>query len=65
MVEYMLKGNNLYKDSDILDESFKSRMNSYFNPYEYNLDSTMKNDINMDMNLMKSKSHLNRKQIKK
>ena len=57
--------NNLYKSSDILNESFINKMNSYFNPYEYNFESTLKNNTNMDKVVMKSKSHLDRKQIKK
>ena len=60
----MLKNNNLYKSSNILDDSFKNRMNSYFNPYEFNLDSNLKMELNMDKNLFKSKSH-NRKNLKK
>ena len=54
-----------YKNIDITDNSFKNRMNSYFNPYEYNFESTLKNNTNMDKVVMKSKSHLDRKQIKK
>ena len=64
MVKYMLK-NNFYKSSDILNNAFTNRMNSYFNPYEYNLESTNKNNINSDISSMKSKSHLERKRIKK
>ena len=60
----MLK-NNYYKNNDILDDSFKNRMNSYFNPYEYNWDSNIKNNINYDLQVMKSKNHNNRKKIKK
>ena len=60
----MLKNNNLYKSSNILDDSFKNRMNTYFNPYEFNLDSNLKMELNMDKNLFKSKSH-NRKNLKK
>lgn len=64
MVNYMLK-NNFYKSSDILNNDFANRMNSYFNPYEYNLEGNMKNNINSDLMSMKSKSHIEKKRIKK
>jgi len=65
MVNYMLKNNNVYKSSDIVNDNFINRMNSYFNPYEYNLDSNLKNNINNDLISMKSKSHSERNKIKK
>ena len=65
MVNSMLKNNNIYKSSDILKDDFVSRMNSYFNPYEYNFDSNNKNNLNNDINMMKSKSHLERNKTKK
>ena len=48
---------SVYKNIDISDNSYKNKMNSYFNPYEYNFESNMKNNINMDEYMMKSKSH--------
>ena len=65
MVNYMLKNNTIYKSSDILNECFVNRMNSYFNPYEYNLESNIKNNLNNDLVSMKSKSHNERNKIKK
>ena len=65
MVKYMLKNSNIYKSNDILDDSFKNKMNSFFNPYEYNFESNIKNEVNMDINLLKTKSHIDRKQTKK
>lgn len=59
----MLK-NNYYKNCDILDDSFRNRMNSYFNPYEYNFDSNIKNNINSDLVVMKSKNHNDRRKTK-
>lgn len=48
---------SVYKNIDISDNSYKNKINSYFNPYEYNFESNMKNNINMDEYMMKSKSH--------
>ena len=48
---------SVYKNIDISDNSYKNKMNSHFNPYEYNFESNMKNNINMDEYMMKSKSH--------
>ena len=59
----MLK-NNINKSSDILDDKFISKMHSYFNPYEYNFDYN-KNIVNYDKELLKSKSHFDRKRLKK
>jgi len=56
--------NNFYKSNDILNDSFRNRMNSYFNPYEYNLESNIKNNINMDLYVMKTKNHIDRKKLK-
>jgi len=56
---------NIYKNVDISDNSYRNRMNSYFNPYEYNFESVIKNNINMDECMMKSKSHIERKNRKK
>ena len=58
----MLK-NNYYKSSE-LEDDFMSRMKSYFNPYEYNLDSSYKNN-QKELEVMKSKIHNNRKNINK
>ena len=57
--------NNVYKSCDIMDNNYINRMNSYFNPYEYNLESNLKNEINSDLISMKSKEHIERKQIKR
>lgn len=56
----MLSNNNFYKSSDITNNDYISRMNSYFNPYEYNLESNNKNIQNTDLILLKSKSHTER-----
>jgi len=56
---------NVYKNIDISDNSYRNKMNSYFNPYEYNFESNIKNNINMDEYVMKSKSHEIRKINKK
>ena len=56
---------SFYKNIDISDNSYRNKMNSYFNPYEYNFESNIKNNINMDEYVMKSKSHEIRKINKK
>lgn len=61
----MINKNSFYKGQDILNESFRVRMNNYFNPYEYNFESNIKDNENNDVTSQKSKSHIERKQIKK
>ena len=61
----MINKNSFYKGQDILNESFIVRMNNYFNPYEYNFESNIKDNENSDITSQKSKSHIERKQIKK
>ena len=60
----MISNNDIYKSSDFLKEDFKSVMNSYFNPFEYNLESNLNYEINTDKIMMKSKNHLIRKNVK-
>ena len=58
MVKYMINSNkNYYRGSDFLDESFKNKLENIFNPYEYNLESNLKNQTNSDRLMMKSVSH--------
>lgn len=61
----MLSNNNFYKSSDITNNDYINKMNSYFNPYEYNLESNNKNIQNTDLILLKSKSHTERIRRKK
>lgn len=56
--------NNFYKSSDILNDNYRNRMNSYFNPYEYNIESNLKNNNNMDLFAMRTKNHTDRKKLK-
>ncbi len=63
MVRDMLKNKQIYKGSDFLNNNFKERMNNYFNPYEYNFESNLKEYKNLEYNF-KSKSHEIRKKIK-
>ena len=60
----MISNNDIYKSSDFLKEDFKNVMNSYFNPFEYNLESNLNYEINTDKLMMKSKNHLIRKNVK-
>ncbi len=57
MVKVMLNKNSYYKSSDLLNEEYTSRMNSYFNPYGYNLESNLKDNVNQDIVKMRSKRH--------
>ena len=61
----MLKNNRFCKGQNILDNSFKERMNNFFNPYEYKLESDLKDRKNHDLECMKTKNHEERKQLKK
>ena len=61
----MLRGNSYYKSSDLLDNSFKGRMNSFFNPYGYNFESNQKDLENKEKEAFKSKSHNERSKMKK
>lgn len=61
----MLKNNSFYKGQDILNNSYRNIMNNYFNPYEYNLESNVKDRENSDIALQKSQSHSDRKEQKK
>ena len=60
----MLKNNSFYKSSDLLNESYRGRMNSYFNPYECNFESNKKDMVNSDVKVMKSQEHFIRKSTK-
>ena len=61
----MIRSNSFYKGKDLLDESYLNRMKNYFNPYEYNLESNLKDQSNNDLKILHSKSHEIRKFIKK
>ncbi len=61
----MIRNNSVKKNSDFLKDDFKSVMDSYFNPYEYNLESNTNYDINKDQIAMKSKSHSERNLTKR
>lgn len=55
---------NNYKGSDFLSESFKDKLGRNCNPFEYNFLGVSKNEVNNDLESMKTKQHPNRK-IKK
>lgn len=57
----MIRNNSFYKGKDLLDESYLSRMKNYFNPYEYNLESNLKDHDNNGAKVFYSKSHEIRK----
>ena len=61
----MISNNNFYRGNDLLEDSFKEMLKNYFNPYEYNIESSKRNQKNSDILCMKSKSHSVRNEIKK
>ena len=65
MVIQVLYNKSYYKGQNILDSSFRNAMNNYFNPYEYNFESIIKDKKNTDVTNQKSQSHLERKNKKK
>ncbi len=60
----MIRNNNFYKSSDFLKEDFREIMNSYFNPFEYNLECNLNYESNSDKMALRSKSHLDRQKMK-
>jgi len=61
----VIKNNSFYKGQDILNNSVRNIMNNYFNPYEYNFESNLKDVQNTDITNQKSKSHSERNILKK
>ena len=61
----MIRNNSFYKGKDILNENNREKLFNYFNPYEYNFESNLKDMSNSDTNALKSKSHYDRKTMKK
>ena len=64
MVNIMLN-KKVYKNVDISDNSYINIMNSYFNPYEYNFESNLKDQSHKDLENFKTKSHIERNRLKK
>ena len=56
----MLSNNNYYKNNDISYDN-RNNLKNYFNPYEYNFESNLKNQENMDLIKQKSSCHYERK----
>ena len=65
MVNDMLSNKSFYKGQDILNDNVRNLMNNYFNPYEYNFESNLKDRENSDIKSQKSISHTERKISKK
>ena len=61
----MLSNKSFYKGQDILNDNVRNLMNNYFNPYEYNFESNLKDRENSDIKSQKSISHTERKISKK
>lgn len=59
----MIRNSNFNKCSDFLKNDFKEVMNSYFNPFEFNLESNYNYELNSDKMAMRSKNHAERKKI--
>lgn len=61
----MLRNSSYYKSSDVLSENYRDKMHGLLNPYEFNLESNIKDKQNGDMISSKTKSHIDRGQLKK
>jgi len=61
----MIRNNSFYKGQDVLSENYREKIQGYFNPYEYNIESNLKDKVNSDIICQKSKSHTDRKIMKK
>ena len=61
----MIRQNSFYKGQDILNCNQRNIMHNYFNPYEYNFESNLKDRENSDIKSQKSISHTERKISKK
>jgi hypothetical protein len=56
----MISSNSYYKGIDLsIDDNLKI-MKNYFNPYEYNIESCLKDKYNEEISKMRSVSHTNR-----
>ncbi len=53
----MLQKTSYYKGYDILNNDDRVRLFNYFNPYEYNFESNLKDKQNSDKIMQRSKSH--------
>ena len=60
----MFYNNSFYKSNDLLNNNKKYKMYTCFNPYEYNLESNLKDKVNTDINNMKSLCHEERNKLK-
>ena len=60
----MYYNNSNYKSSDIDNINKRYLLYNYFNPYEYNLESNLKDKQNMDLIRCKSLEHEDRRIIK-
>lgn len=65
MVKIMIKKNSFYKGNNILTDNYKDRLFNYFNPYEYNFESDIRDKENTDITYQKSKSHSTRNNTQK
>jgi len=61
----MINNNSFYKGQDLLNDNQRLKMFNYFNPYEYNFESNIRDKENSDEKLQKSKSHTDRIKLKK
>ncbi len=62
--DFIMKINN-YKGSDFLSENFRERMQRECNPFGYNFLGLSKNDINYELESMKTKEHVRGSKSKK
>ena len=61
----MFKDSSVYKSKDLTNINKRNNKKNYFNPYEYNLESNLKDKDNMDILCQKSISHSERNILRK
>ena len=61
----MIYRHSFYKSSNITNKNNRYRLHTYFNPYEYNLESNNKDKDNNDLACQYSKAHENRGELRK
>ena len=43
----MIKNSSYYKSNDFLNNNYRNQLDSYFNPFEYNFESNLKDKENL------------------
>lgn len=57
----MINNNSFYKSTDLLNDNKRIKIKEYFNPYEFNFESNLKDRLNSDIECQKTKCIYNNK----